>query len=108
MSKRPPPELHDHDVNLNVTIGSRNSIMAILSLIFSLCSVFFLGFAFLPAFLGAILGHVARSQIHNDPNLTGDGMALAGVIIGWLVVLVNFSGIMLFGGLIFSLYNFGH
>ena len=107
MSKRPPPELHDHDVNLNVTIGSRNSIMAILSLIFSLCSVFFLGFAFLPAFLGAILGHVARSQIHNDPNLTGGGMALAGVIIGWLVVLVNISGILLFGGLNFSLSNIG-
>lgn len=37
----------------------------------------------LPGVVGAIMGHVARKQIKEQPNQTGEGMALAGIIVGW-------------------------
>jgi hypothetical protein len=33
--------------------------------------------------IGAILGHVARKQIR-ETGEQGDGMALAGIIVGWI------------------------
>jgi hypothetical protein len=46
---------------------------------------------FVPAFLGIIFGFVARSQIkRSDGAQKGDGMAIAGIIVGfgWLAILV--------------------
>lgn len=55
--------------------------LAIASLIISCVSFFFC----MPASaLGAILGHVARNQI-KDSGEEGDGLALAGIIVGWIV-----------------------
>ena len=59
--------------------------LAIWSLVLSLaslaccCSVF--------AFAGIICGHLARSKIKKNPHLDGDGWALAGLIIGYVIVL---------------------
>jgi hypothetical protein len=62
--------------------------MAIAALICSL-----VGFATCITFpVGAILGHIARRQIR-ERGEGGDGMALAGIIVGWI-------GTVLFGGLI--------
>jgi Mg/Co/Ni transporter MgtE len=33
--------------------------------------------------LGIVCGHLARSQIRKDPNFTGGGIALAGLIVGY-------------------------
>jgi hypothetical protein len=41
--------------------------------------------------VGAILGHVARRQIR-DRQEAGDGMALAGVIIGWIAAVLGLLG----------------
>jgi hypothetical protein len=41
-------------------------------------------FTCLPATVGAILGHVARRQIR-ERGEDGDGLALAGIIVGWIV-----------------------
>jgi hypothetical protein len=38
----------------------------------------------LTAPIGAIMGHVARRQIRQRGE-SGDGMALAGIIVGWIV-----------------------
>jgi hypothetical protein len=38
----------------------------------------------LTAPIGAIMGHVARRQIR-ERGESGDGMALAGIIVGWIV-----------------------
>jgi hypothetical protein len=35
--------------------------------------------------VGAILGHVGRKKIQRDPNLAGEGLALAGIIVGWIL-----------------------
>lgn len=80
----------------------RTSTLAVVSLITGI-----LGWTLLP-WLGAIVaiitGHMARSEIRRDPeNLEGDGLAVAGLVLGWLMVglslLVLFAVILFFGGL---------
>ena len=68
-----------------------------------------LGWTLLP-FLGSIAavicGHMARAEIRRDPNLDGDGMAVAGLVLGWvsialgvLAILLVIVAILFFGGL---------
>jgi hypothetical protein len=38
--------------------------------------------------VGAILGHVARRQIRNNKD-SGDGMAIAGIVIGWISLVLG-------------------
>jgi len=54
--------------------------MAIISLILSLVGIVTL----ITAPIGAILGHMARRQIR-ETGEEGDGMALAGIIVGWII-----------------------
>lgn len=65
--------------------------MAIASMVVSLVglvSLFCYGFGGLVGIVGAILGHVARRQIRERGD-AGGGMALAGVIIGWITVVLG-------------------
>lgn len=39
----------------------------------------------LPAIAGVITGHMARKRIKEEPHYDGAGIALAGVIIGWII-----------------------
>jgi hypothetical protein len=53
--------------------------------------------------VGAVLGHIARRQIR-ERGEDGDGLALAGIIVGWiltglLVVYLLFLGVVLVLGL---------
>jgi len=60
--------------------------MAIASMVISIVSILGLcgyGIGGLLGLLGAILGHVARRQIR-ERGENGDGMALAGVVMGWI------------------------
>jgi len=65
--------------------------MAIVALILSLAG-FIIGVS---APVGAILGHIARRQIR-ETGEDGDGMALAAIIIGWII-----TGLVLLGCIIF-------
>ena len=38
----------------------------------------------LGSILAVIFGHVALSQIRKDPSIQGRGMAVAGVVLGWV------------------------
>jgi uncharacterized protein DUF4190 len=60
--------------------GSNTNTMAIISLVLSLAGLA----TFLSAPVGAILGHVAKKQIA-ERGEQGEGMAMAGIIIGWVV-----------------------
>lgn len=74
--------------------------MAIASLVISLVGFFICGGLLCP--LGAIFGHVAKGQISRTGE-AGDGIALAGLIIGWVgtgLVLIPIA-------LIFGLVGFG-
>lgn len=60
--------------------------MSIASLVLSIVGAFLLcayGIGGVVGVVGAILGHVARGQIR-ERGEAGDGMALAGIIVGWI------------------------
>jgi hypothetical protein len=63
--------------------------MAIASLVLSLCGLASCG---LTGVVGAILGHVARRQIRQRGE-DGDGLALAGIISGWIIFALSVVGI---------------
>jgi tetratricopeptide (TPR) repeat protein len=71
---------------------ARTNHLAIASLVLSLCGLLFC----VSAPVGAVLGHVARGQIR-DRGETGDGLATAGIIVGWLLTVAAccFIGIMI-------------
>jgi hypothetical protein len=62
--------------------------LAIASMVVSLASILICGW---PAIIGAIMGHVARRQIR-ERGEDGDGMALTGVIVGWIVFALSVIG----------------
>ncbi len=73
----------------------QTSTLAIVSLVSGI-----LGWTLLP-FLGSIAaiitGHLARSEIRAHPErLEGDGLALAGLVMGWLSVALWVLGILVF------------
>ena len=67
----------------DVTLPS--STMAIVSLVSSI-----LGFTFFPVvggIVGLITGYMARSETRSiPPKASGDGMATAGIIMGWIQI----------------------
>ena len=87
------------------------STLAIISLVSGI-----LGWSLLP-FLGSIVavitGHMARSEIRRAPDrLEGDGMAIAGLVLGYasiaMAVLVVIAFVMFFGGLAWLAAMSGH
>jgi hypothetical protein len=60
----------------------RTEPLAIASLIVAIAGLVTCG---LGGLVGAILGHMGRKKIQRDPNLTGEGLALAGIIVGWIL-----------------------
>jgi Domain of unknown function (DUF4190) len=72
------------------TTVQKTNGLAIASLVVSIVGAVMLvcyGIGGLISIVGAILGHVARRQIR-DRQEGGDGMALAGVIVGWIVTAI--------------------
>ena len=81
----------------------RTSTTAVLSLVFGILS-----WCVLPlvgAIVAIVTGHVARGEIRRAPpgTLEGDGMAVAGLVLGWtnlaLMVLGLFLLLFVFGGI---------
>lgn len=86
---------------MNVPVRQTSSL-AVVSLV---CGI--LGWTLMP-FLGSLIaivtGHMARSEIRRSPaTLEGDGLAVAGLVMGYLVVALTVLGILavilFFGGL---------
>jgi hypothetical protein len=66
----------------------RTNSTAVASMILSIVGLvlfFCYGIGGLPGLIGAILGHVAKRQIR-ERGEAGDGMAKAGIIMGWIAV----------------------
>jgi len=85
------------------TPAKETSTLAITSLISGI-----LGWTLLP-WLGSIVaiitGHMARKEIRNNPaTKEGDGMALAGLIMGWAMIALSILSliviVLFFGGLL--------
>ncbi|MCL1633974.1 DUF4190 domain-containing protein [Luteimonas sp. SX5] len=73
----------------------QTSTLAIVSLIFG-----FLGWTLLPAIGGIvaiITGHLARGEIRREPErLQGDGMAVAGLVLGYASLILGLLAVMIF------------
>jgi hypothetical protein len=81
-----------------------NSGLAIVSLVFGILSVLGGGILLIPPILAVVFGHLAVNACNRDPSLDGKGIAIAGLILGW-IVLVAWLAVLLLGGLAFlSIY----
>lgn len=75
------------------------SSLAVASMVTSIvgaATLFCWGLGAIVALVGAILGHVARRRIRSSGE-GGDGMALAGIIVGWIVLALGVAGAVLIG-----------
>jgi Domain of unknown function (DUF4190)/GYF domain 2 len=75
--------------------------LAVLSLIFSILGLFGFccGFFLMAGIAGIVCGHIALSRIKANPELDGHGLAMAGLVIGYVGVAAWLAWIILFGGL---------
>ena len=75
------------------------SSLAVASMVTSIvgaATLFCWGLGAIVGLVGAILGHVARRRIRSSGE-GGDGMALAGIIVGWIVLALGVAGAVLVG-----------
>ncbi|MCM2973031.1 DUF4190 domain-containing protein [Larsenimonas suaedae] len=76
------------------------NVMALVAFGLSLLSFFVA-----PACLGSIVcGHVARAQIRRSHE-NGDSWAVAGLVIGYLMLLASVAGLLVFGGVILTFFG---
>jgi len=89
--------------NLTPPPARRDSTLAIISLVSGICAWVFL--PLIGAIAAIICGHLAKKEIRESNNtLSGDGMALAGLILGYVQIGVGFLAficILTFGAAIF-------
>lgn len=64
-----------------------------------------LGCLLAPAALGGVVcGHIARSQIRRSGE-AGDSWALAGLILGYLLIALSLAGLLMFGGMMLTMFG---
>ncbi len=64
-----------------------------------------LGCLLAPAALGGVVcGHIARSQIRCSGE-AGDSWALAGLILGYLLIALSLAGLLMFGGMMLTMFG---
>jgi hypothetical protein len=96
-------------MNVPVQVPARTtSTTALISLIFGI--VCWIALPFLGAVVAIVCGHIARGEIHRAPpgSLDGDGMAIAGLVLGYAHLAVILGVILMFFGVIGGLAYFGH
>ncbi len=71
--------------------------LAIWSLVLSIVGFFCCAFLF--GIPGVICGHLALSKIKRNPQLRGGGLAMAGLIVGYLGIAFHLIYILCFGGM---------
>lgn len=84
-------------------IPAKTSTLAIVSLVFGILGLFFLG-----SLVGIITGHLARSEIRKSGGqLQGDALALTGLVTGYIGFILAFIWVVVLGGLAFLMAFFG-
>lgn len=72
--------------------NTKMSVLAVLSLIFGVLGVVSFG-----SLIAVVLGHLARSEIkQGNGSLEGDGLAKAGLILGYIMLLLSLVALVLF------------
>jgi mannose/fructose/N-acetylgalactosamine-specific phosphotransferase system component IIC len=49
---------------------------------------FVLWLAFIPSILAIVFGNRARAEIRANPSMAGEGLATAGIIVGWVGIAI--------------------
>ena len=76
------------------TGAGRTSGLAIASMVLGILWIFYIG-----SILAVIFGHIAISQTGKDPTLRGRGMAIAGLVLGYIGIgLLALSMLAVAGG----------
>ena len=74
------------------------AVISLIASVLGLCG-FCCGFFLMSAIAGIVCGHSALSRIKANPELEGHGLAMAGLVIGYIAVAGWLIWILLFGGL---------
>ena len=92
---------------MNTTIRT-TSTTAILSLVFGIICWFAL--PFIGAIVAIVCGHIARGEIRRAPpgTIEGEGLAIAGMILGYCHLALIAMFILLVFGVLGGLAFFGH
>lgn len=80
----------------------RTSSLAVVSLVFGILTWFLL--PFIGAIVAIVCGHLARSEIRHAPvgtRVEGDGMAVAGLVLGYIHLFVALAVVMVVIGALF-------
>lgn len=89
-----------YDYNQGYAVQPRTNTMATLSLVMSLVGLL----TGITAVLGIIFGHIARKQIR-ETGEGGDGMALAGLIVGYIICGLWVLGILAYIALVVFMFG---
>lgn len=86
----------------NVIQSQSTSVAAVVSMIFGIGGLFFDWWFFaIPSIIAIITGHMARSNIKNsNGRLSGDGFAVTGLVLGYIVILLYLVVVLFFVGLL--------
>lgn len=82
------------------------SVLAVISLVSGILGL--LPLPLVASVIAVVTGHLGRAEIRRDPErLDGDGMALAGLILGYLAIGLWLLAILVFFGFLGSAIMFG-
>lgn len=82
--------------------AARTSSLAVVSLVFGILTWFLL--PFIGALVAVVCGHLARSEIRRAPidaPQDGDGMAVAGLVLGYVHLLLCVAVVLVILGVLF-------
>jgi hypothetical protein len=74
--------------------GQRTSGAAIASLVLGIIGLTV--FPLIPSILALVFASRARGEMRAEPTVTGEGLATAGVILGWIGVALSVLGLFFF------------
>jgi hypothetical protein len=77
-------------------VAKKTPGLALASLILGIVSILGAAVLVIPTILAIVFGHISLSRIRKDPNLTGSGMAIAGLVLGYVSIVfgIIFAGLM--------------
>jgi hypothetical protein len=86
------------------TSNKETSALAITSLVSGIASWIII--PVIGSIIAVITGHMARREIRLNPETKqGDGLAIGGLILGWLNILTWLVVMLFFGGLILAMFG---
>lgn len=85
-----------------------NSALAVVSLVFGILTWFML--PVIGAVVAIICGHLARAELRRAPwgSMQGNGLALAGLILGYLHLIFGALAVTLLLGVLFGALHWAH